>query len=202
MNNPPLESFLKRRQPGRPYIILYLMTLTIFAVIIFRVLATFEARLHLCLVNQETLLLSQTSPFLEAGEFHIGQAERATLAMLNRGPRGSNHEKELMRLLDGPSLRKIQARQDAETPEFLAKETRQLVEIAETKIQKKSGHVVEAIVTGQLIQYSRFEDRVTVEAHTLEVWMRLVYNPSLVEGGRYPLIVGDFEISTQLVPAR
>ena len=202
MTNQPIESYLKRRNPGRPYLLLFLLVLAVFTGIIFRVLAANERRLRILVVNGDTLLLSQETHFLEAGEFHVGQAERATLAMLNRGPKGVSNEREMRRLFDGPSLRKIQTRLDAETPEFLAKETRQVVEISETKIQKKRGRVVEAKVIGQLIQFGNFDGRLTVEVYRLEVWMRLVYNASLVEGGRYPLIVGDFDITTELVPAR
>lgn len=202
MKNPSIETYLKRRQSGRPYFLLFLLTLVTFASIIFRVLASSEARLRFLVINEGTVLLAQETPFREAGEFHVGQAERATLAMLSRGPRGATQERELHRLFDGPSLRQIKARHEEETPEFLAKEMRQVVEIFETKIQKASGRMVEALVTGQLIRYGNFEGRVTAETHTVEVWMRLVHNPSLVEGGRYPLIVGDFEITTQLVPAR
>ena len=202
MNQPSLESYLKRRNPGRPYLVLFFIVLVVFTVIIFRVLAASESRLRFVVINEDTILLTQETRFLEAGEFHVGQAERATLAMLNRGPKGVASEKELKRLLDDPSYRKLQARLDAETPKFLAKQTRQVVEIAETKIQKKDGRVVEAKVLGQLIQYGSFDGRLTVEAYELEVWMRLVHNSSLVEGGRYPLIVGDFEITTNLVTAR
>ncbi|MFT6238016.1 MAG: hypothetical protein ACJAQT_000085 [Akkermansiaceae bacterium] len=202
MKNPPLESYLQRRNPGRPYLVLFLITLAVFTVIIFRVLAASENRLRFIVINEDTILLSQEKHFLEVGEFHVGQAERVTLAMLNRGPKGVASDKELKRMLDGPSFRKLQARLDAETPEFLAKQTRQVVEISETKIQKKEGRIVEAKVFGQLIQYGSFDGRLTVEVYELEIWMRLVHNSSLVDGGRYPLIVGDFEITTNLVTAR
>lgn len=199
MKNPSIDTFLKRRHPGRPYLILFLIILATFSVLHFRTLSAFEKRLRFIVLNENTLLFSQDTPFEEAGAFQIGQAERAVHLMLNRGPRDTVSPRELQRLLDHSSQKKLQTRIEAETPEFLTKDIRQLVEISGTKIQKQNGRFIEAIVTGQLIRFGNFDGRLTSEVYQLEVWLRLAYNPSLIEGGRYPLIVADFEITPNLI---
>lgn len=192
-----VRSYLKRVQTGRVWAGLYLVTLTVFAWLHFNMATALEARTRVIIVNKDTVLVSEELDLMDAKELHITQAERTVQALFNRHPGGFDSESELKRLLNVPCYEKARDMLEIQTPEFEAKSLHQKVEIAETGIVRMQGRSIGALVRGQLIRFGQFDGRPLVESLDLEISMTFTHNPSLLEHGRYPTMVTEFEVTTQ-----
>jgi hypothetical protein len=140
-----------------------------------------------------THYVSPLIKFEEAKDLHAQQSTLATLAFLNRNPKGFDHPGLLKQMFLKNGHDKAQNQRLSEEPEFKSKQLHQKAEIARIDILKTREEDVLTQVTGQLIRHGIFQERAFTEAIPFKLSFKLQRNPNMVQNGRFPTAVRDFK---------
>jgi len=199
MNDPAIAGFLSRNRGGKVWPTLYFVTLATFGIALFSLKGTFEKRQRFILVDDQAYYVVKEVDFAGAKQMHLEQAELATLALLSRNPSGFDSERRLKYLFNVPSYQNAVKLEAEDATAFEEKSLHQKVEVFETKIQKMSSRSVQVLVNGQLIRTGVFEGEVFNEVLSFQLRMTFADNPSLVENGRFPTVVTEFELKVESI---
>jgi len=161
-------------------------------------------RIHLARVLKErervviidpagTFFVSPLLQFQEARELHAQQSTLATVAFLERNPKGFDHPELLKQMFLKAAHEKAQAEWTSEQPEFKAKQLHQKAEIAKIEFLETRSDAVLTQVSGQLIRSGIFEERAFSEAVPFTLKLKMRRNPDMVENGRFPTAIQDFK---------
>lgn len=140
--------------------------------------------------------LAKLTPFSEADQLHLDQAEIATIFLLQRSPGGLEYPDRIKLLFSSLAYEKVTNLVTQDRDEFRAKSLHQKVEISKTTILNTRDQSVLVSIQGQLIRTGNFEGQPFVESLKLDAKMTFVRNPNLIAQGTYPTIVTNFEIHT------
>ena len=191
-----VNDLLSRNKSGKAWPLLYLLTLIAFIVMVFKLTHAFETRSRFILMGENAYYVVKEADFTTAKEVHLEQADLATTSLLNRGPSGFDSERRLKYLFNAPSYQKAVQLASEESVAFETKSLHQKAEVFETKIQKMSSRSVQVLVVGQLIRTGVFERETFTEVLRFELRMTFVDNPALIDNGRFPTVVDQFELKT------
>lgn len=140
-----------------------------------------------------TFYVSPILKFQEAKDLHAQQSSFATLALLNRSPKGFDNEDLLKQMFLKRAVEKAAAQRSLEEAEFKAKQLHQKAEIARIDILQTREDFVLTQVTGQLVRNGIFQDKAFSEAVPFKLSLKFLRNPNMVLNGRFPTAVGDFK---------
>lgn len=143
-----------------------------------------------------TYYVSPILKFQEAKDLHAQQSALATIAFLERSPKGFDNEDLLKQMFLKPALEKAQAEAFSEEPEFKSKQLHQKAEIKQIDILRTREEFVLTQVTGQLIRNGIFQDKAFSESIPFKFSLKFLKNPNMVLNGRFPTAVNDFKYET------
>jgi hypothetical protein len=143
-----------------------------------------------------TFYVSPLLKFQEAKELHAQQTTFATLAFLQRSPKGFDNEDLLKQMFLKRAVEKANALRSVEDAEFKAKQLHQKVEVSRIDILRTREDFVLTEVTGQLIRNGIFQNKAFSEAVPFKLSLKFMRNPNMVLNGRFPTAVGDFKYET------
>lgn len=143
-----------------------------------------------------TFYVSPLLKFQEAKELHAQQTTFATLAFLQRSPKGFDNEDLLKQMFLKRAVEKANALRSLEDAEFKAKQLHQKVEVSRIDILRTREDFVLTEVTGQLIRNGIFQNKAFSEAVPFKLSLKFMRNPNMVLNGRFPTAVGDFKYET------
>lgn len=144
-----------------------------------------------------TYYLAPLLTFPNAKELHAQQSTLATMAFLQRGPKGFDHADLLKQMFLKRALEKANAQRKAEEAEFKAKQLHQKAEVGRIDILETRENYVLTQVSGQIIRNGIFQDKTFTEAIPFKLALKLQRNPNLAQNGRFPTAVLDFKYETQ-----
>jgi hypothetical protein len=140
-----------------------------------------------------TFFVSPVLQFQEAKQLHAEQSTLATVAFLERNPKGFDHPDLLKQMFLKHAQEKAHAEWTSEESEFKAKELHQKAEIGKIDILQTRSDAVLTQVTGQLIRTGIFQERAFSEAVPFTLKLKMLRNPNMVENGRFPTAIQDFK---------
>jgi hypothetical protein len=156
-----------------------------------------KQREHVVVIDPAgTFYVSPALQFQEAKQLHAQQSTLATLALLERNPKGFDNEDLLRQMFLRKALEKALAQASSEEPEFKSKQLHQKAEIAKIDILNTREDFVLTQVAGQLIRSGIFQDKAFTEAVPFKLSFKLQRNPNMVQNGRFPTAVSDFKYET------
>ncbi len=163
----------------------------------FFLVQTFKQRERVVVLDPSgTFHLAPLLKFEEAKDLHAEQSTLATVAFLERNPKGFDHDDLLKQMFLKNALVKAQTLQTLEGAEFVAKQLHQKVEIAKITILQTRENFVLTQVSGQLVRTGIFQDRAFAEAVPFTLAFKFQRNPNMVQNGRFPTAVSDFKYET------
>ncbi len=131
-----------------------------------------------------TFFVSPLLQFQEARDLHAQQSTLATVAFLEREPKGFDHPELLKRMFLKEALAKAKLQWNREEPEFKAKQLHQKAEIARIEFIETRADAVLTQVSGQLVRSGIFQERAFSEAVPFVLKLKMRRNPNMVENGR------------------
>jgi hypothetical protein len=140
-----------------------------------------------------TYFVSPLLQFQEARELHAQQSTLATIALLERNPKGFDQPELLKQMFLKDAYVKARFQWGAEEPEFKSKQLHQKVEIAKVDFIETRTDAVLTQVSGQLIRSGIFQERAFTEAVPFALKLKMRRNPNMVENGRFPTAIQDFK---------
>jgi hypothetical protein len=140
-----------------------------------------------------TFFVSPVLQFQEAKQLHAEQSTLATVAFLERNPKGFDHPDLLKQMFLKHAQEKAHAEWTSEESEFKAKELHQKAEIGKIDILQTRSDAVLTQVSGQLIRTGIFQERAFSEAVSFTLKLKMLRNPNMVENGRFPTAIQDFK---------
>ena len=153
-----------------------------------------KEREHVVIVDPAgTYFVSPLLEFQEARELHAQQSTLATIAFLERNPKGFDHPELLKQMYLKDANAKAQAQCGSEESEFKSKQLHQKPEIAKIEFIETRSDAVLTQVSGQLIRTGIFQDRAFSEAIPFVLKLKMLRNPNMVENGRFPTAIQDFK---------
>jgi hypothetical protein len=163
----------------------------------FFLVQTFKQRERVVILDPSgTFHVAPLLKFEEAKDLHAEQSTLATVAFLERNPKGFDHEDLLKQMFLKSAVAKAQAARAAEEPEFVAKQLHQKAEIGKVTILQTRENFVLTQVTGQLIRTGIFQDKAFAEAVPFKLAFKFQRNPNMVQNGRFPTAAADFKYET------
>jgi hypothetical protein len=160
----------------------------------FYLVQSFKQRERVVIIDPaETFYVSPLLKFEEARELHAEQSSLATMAFLERNPKGFDHEDLLKQMFLKDALAKAHHQRASEETEFMAKQLHQKAEIAKIIILTTRENFVLTQVSGQLVRSGIFQDKAFAEAVPFKLSFKLKRNPNMVQNGRFPTAVYDFK---------
>jgi len=163
----------------------------------FFLVQTFNQRERVVVLDPSgTFHVAPLLKFEEAKDLHAEQTTMATVAFLERNPKGFDHDDLLKQMFLKSALAKAQAARAAEEPEFVAKQLHQKAEIGKITILQTRENFVLTQVTGQLIRTGIFQEKAFAEAVPFKLAFKFSRNPNMVQNGRFPTAVSDFKYET------
>jgi len=163
----------------------------------FFLVQTFKQRERVVILDPSgTFHVAPLLKFEEAKDLHAEQSTLATVAFLERNPKGFDHEDLLKQMFLKTAAPKAQAARAAEEPEFAAKQLHQKAEIGKITILQTRENFVLTQVTGQLIRTGIFQDKAFGEAVPFKLAFKFQRNPNMLQNGRFPTAVSDFKYET------
>ncbi len=140
-----------------------------------------------------TFFVSPLLQFQEARELHAQQSTLATIAFLERNPKGFDHPELVKQMFLKEAHEKARAQWSGEEQEFKAKQLHQKAEIAKIEFLETRADLVLTQISGQLIRSGIFQDRAFTEAVPFTLKLKMRRNPNMVENGRFPTAIQDFK---------
>lgn len=193
----PTRIFVDRDRLAWFWFIVAALILVGAAVDRFFVVQTFKQRERVVILDPSgTYHIAPLLKFEEAKDLHAAQSTLATVAFLERNPKGFDHEDLLKQMFLKNAVAKAQTARAAEEPEFLAKQLHQKAEIGKITILQTRENFVLTQVTGQLIRTGIFQDKAFAEAVPFKLAFKFQRNPNMVQNGRFPTAVSDFKYET------
>ena len=163
----------------------------------FVLVQTFKQRERVVILDPSgTFHVAPLLKFEEAKDLHAEHSTLATVAFLERNPKGFDHEDLLKQMFLNAAVAKAQAARAAEEPEFVAKQLHQKAEIGKITILQTREDFVLTQVTGQLVRTGIFQDKAFAEAVPFKLAFKIQRNPNMVQNGRFPTAVSDFKYET------
>ena len=143
-----------------------------------------------------TFYVSPLLKFDDANELHAQQSTLATVAFLQRNPKDFDNPELLKQMFLKSAHEKAQAQRLSEEAEFKAKQLHQKPEIARIDVLETRADAVLTQVSGQIIRNGIFQEKAFTEAIAFSLKLKLQRNPNMVENGRFPTAVKDFNYET------
>lgn len=140
-----------------------------------------------------TYYVSPLLDFQEAKDFHAQQSMLATMALLERNPKGFDSPELLKQTFLKFAYEKALKHNSTEADEFKSKQLHQKPEIAKIDILETREDFVMTQVTGQLIRAGIFEEKAFSEAIPFKLAFKMRRNPDMTKNGRFPTAVSDFK---------
>ena len=163
----------------------------------FFLVQTFKQRERVVILDPSgTFHVAPLLKFEEAKDLHAEQSSLATVAFLERNPKGFDHDDLLKQMFLKNALAKAQSARAAEEQEFTAKQLHQKAEIGKITILQTRENFVLTQVTGQLVRTGIFQDQAFAEAVPFKLAFKFARNPNMVQNGRFPTAVSDFKYET------
>jgi hypothetical protein len=190
----PTRIFVEKDRLAWFWFLFAMLVLVVAAVDRITLVRNFKQREQVVVLDPAgTFYVSPVLKFQEAKELHAQQSTFATLAFLERSPKGFDHEDLLKQMFLKRALEKAGAQRSTEEPEFKAKQLHQKVEIARIDILQTREEFVLTQVTGQIIRNGIFQDKAFSESMPFKLSLKFLRNPNIVLNGRFPTAVGDFK---------
>lgn len=142
-----------------------------------------------------TFSVSPLLGFEEAKNLHEAMALWATLALLQRHPKGFDYPELIQRLFLADALQRANADRDKAHAEFHLKNIHQKPEVFKVEILRTRENQVLAKVEGQLIRTGVFEGQTFAESPPFALNLTLVRNPDMAANRRFPLGVWKYELN-------
>lgn len=140
-----------------------------------------------------TFSVSPLLGFEEAKELHEAMALWATLAFLQRNPRGFDYPDMLQKLFLVEAAAKAQDDREASHAEFELKHIHQKPEVFRIEILRTREDRVLVKVEGQLIRTGVFENQAFTGSPKFTINLSFARNPNMLANKRYPLGVWNYD---------
>jgi hypothetical protein len=131
--------------------------------------------------------------FEEAKDLHEAMALWATLALLQRNPKGWDYPDMLQKLFLSGAYLKAGAEREKSQPEFAVKNIHQKPEVFKIDLLRTREDRVLVKVEGQLIRTGVFENQTFTESPKFTLTLTFARNPDMVANKRYPLGVWSYD---------
>ena len=193
----PTRIFVEKDRLVWFWFLFAMLVLVLAAVDRFYLVQSFKQRERVIVMDPAgTFYVSPLLKFQEAKELHAQQTTFATLAFLQRSPKGFDNEDLLKQMFLKRAFEKANAQRSLEEPEFKSKQLHQKVEVARIDILRTREDFVLTEVTGQVIRNGIFQNKSFSEAVPFKLSLKFMRNPNMVLNGRFPTAVGDFKYET------
>lgn len=193
----PTRIFVEKDRLAWFWFLFAMLVLIVAAADRYFLVQTFKQRERVIVMDPAgTFYVSPVLKFQEAKDLHAQQSTFATLAFLERSPKGFDNEDLLKQMFLKGAAEKATAQRLLEEAEFKAKQVHQKVEVARIDILQTRENFVLTQVTGQLIRNGIFQDKAFSESVPFKLSLKFLRNPNMVLNGRFPTAVGDFKYET------
>jgi hypothetical protein len=193
----PTRIFVEKDRLAWFWFLFAMLALTLAAVDRFFLVQSLKQRERVIVMDPAgTFYVSPVLKFQEAKDLHAQQSTFATLALLERSPKGFDNEDLLKQMFLKTAVEKASAQRFLEDSEFKAKQLHQKAEVARIDILQTREDFVLTQVTGQLIRNGIFQEKAFSESIPFKLSLKFMRNPNMVLNGRFPTAVGDFKYET------
>jgi hypothetical protein len=190
----PVRILIDKDRLARFWFLAVIVVLVAAAIERIHLIRTLKERERVVIVDPAgTFFVSPVLQFQEAKQLHAQQSTLATVAFLERNPKGFDHPDLLKQMFLKHAQEKAHAEWASEELEFKAKELHQKAEIGKIDILQTRSDAVLTQVSGQLIRSGIFQERAFSEAVPFILKLKMLRNPNMVENGRFPTAIQDFK---------
>jgi hypothetical protein len=190
----PVRILIDKDRLARFWFLAVIVVLVAAAIERIHLIRTLKEREHVVIVDPAgTFFVSPVLQFQEAKQLHAEQSILATVAFLERNPKGFDHPDLLKQMFLKHAQEKAHAEWTSEDSEFKAKELHQKAEIGKIDILQTRSDAVLTQISGQLIRTGIFQERAFSEAVPFTLKLKMLRNPNMVENGRFPTAIQDFK---------
>jgi hypothetical protein len=190
----PVRILIDKDRLARFWFLAVIVVLVAAAIERIHLIRTLKERERVVIVDPAgTFFVSPVLQFQEAKQLHAEQSILATVAFLERNPKGFDHPDLLKQMFLKRAQEKAHAEWTSEESEFKAKELHQKAEIGKIDILQTRSDAVLTQVSGQLIRTGIFQERAFSEAVPFTLKLKMLRNPNMVENGRFPTAIQDFK---------
>jgi hypothetical protein len=190
----PVRILIDKDRLARFWFLAVIVVLVAAAIERIHLIRTLKERERVVIVDPAgTFFVSPVLQFQEAKQLHAEQSTLATVAFLERNPKGFDHPDLLKQMFLKRAQGKAHAEWTSEESEFKAKELHQKAEIGKIDILQTRSDAVLIQVSGQLIRTGIFQERAFSEAVPFTLKLKMLRNPNMVENGRFPTAIQDFK---------
>ena len=133
--------------------------------------------------------------FEEAKDLHEATALWATLALLQRNPKGWDYPDMLQKLFLTGAFTKAGSEREKSSAEFEVKNIHQKPEVFKIELLRTREDRVLVKVEGQLIRTGVFENQTFTESPKFTLTLTFARNPDMVANKRYPLGVWSYDLT-------
>jgi hypothetical protein len=189
----PVRILIDKDRLARFWFLAVIVVLVAAAIERIHLIRTLKERERVVIVDPAgTFFVSPVLQFQEAKQLHAEQSILATVAFLERNPKGFDHPDLLKQMFLKHAQEKAHAEWTSEESEK-AKELHQKAEIGKIDILQTRSDAVLTQVSGQLIRTGIFQERAFSEAVPFTLKLKMLRNPNMVENGRFPTAIQDFK---------
>lgn len=193
----PTRLFVERDRLAWWWFLCALVVLIAAALDRYHLVNAFKQRERVVIIDPAgTFYVSPLLKFDDANELHAQQSTLATVAFLQRNPKDFDNPELLKQMFLKSAHEKAQAQRSSEEAEFKAKQLHQKPEIARIDVLETRTDAVLTQVSGQIVRNGIFQDKAFTEAIAFSLKLKLQRNPNMVENGRFPTAVKDFNYET------
>ena len=193
----PTRLFVERDRLAWWWFLCALVVLIAAALDRYHLVNAFKQRERVVIIDPAgTFYVSPLLKFDDANELHAQQSTLATVAFLQRNPKDFDNPELLKQMFLKSAHEKAQAQRSSEEAEFKAKQLHQKPEIARIDVLETRTDAVLTQVSGQIIRNGIFQEKAFTEAIAFSLKLKLQRNPNMVENGRFPTAVKDFNYET------
>ena len=193
----PTRLFVERDRLAWWWFLCALVVLIAAALDRYHLVNAFKQRERVVIIDPAgTFYVSPLLKFDDANELHAQQSTLATVAFLQRNPKDFDNPELLKQMFLKSAHEKAQAQRLSEEAEFKAKQLHQKPEIARIDVLETRADAVLTQVSGQIIRNGIFQEKAFTEAIAFSLKLKLQRNPNMVENGRFPTAVKDFNYET------
>jgi hypothetical protein len=190
----PVRILIDKDRLARFWFLAVIVVLVAAAIERIHLIRTLKERERVVIVDPAgTFFVSPVLQFQEAKQLHAEQSTLATVAFLERNPKGFDHPDLLKQMFLKHAQEKAHAEWTSEESEFKAKELHQKAEIGKIDILQTRSDAVLTQVSGQVIRTGIFQERAFSEAVPFTLKLKMLRNPNMVENGRFPTAIQDFK---------
>ena len=192
-----LENKIREKQLfGRIWCALFFIALIGFSVERWHLGKTIGEGYKFLVIDPNTFYLPRKLDFRDAHQLHYEQAQLACETLLNRNPNGIDAEKRMKALFHPDAYKTAMESIESEAMLFKGKSMHQKTHIEATELLKMSDSSVLIMVSGQLIRVGNFKGEPFVETLDFQFRSHFILNTHMLENGRYPTLVYDYNLKT------